>query len=455
MGITASNKTISTNEINCGENFDITLSLTAEPEIISNPTDIVLILDRSGSLSGDPFTYMKNGAKKFIDIIDQATDSQADGQIGFGSRIGIVSFADDAVENTQLITSVDDLKNAVDSLNNGGRTNHYDAFTKAVDLFDQNSNNAKVMVMFTDGKTTVGPSPSPITDSAKANGAIIYCIGLESTGGLDQDALEDWASKPSSTYVSIAPDDTQLEELFEDLAKNIAKPGATQIVINETVMPDFQITAIKSTTKGSATLLNNHALKWELDELGALATENAQLVFTVQHIGSQSGMQPVNETILYNDEEQHTVSFPSPEIMVNCDIIVQPEPCPTPVDVTIDRCVDALQFDAGDLMLDGLGRILQLDVTLKNVCPHRRVALAVILTEVDYHHVEYQRGMKIFTIPAHSYRSCKDILIRCINFVLPEDLDPSGNTNSICNRRKFKAKFIAHYIDNDFECCDI
>ena len=40
-------------------------------------------------------------------------------------------------------------------------------------------------------------------------------------------------------------------------------------------------------------------------------------------------------------------------------------------------------LDAGSVMLSSLGRILQLDVTVKNVCPNKRVALAVILTEVD------------------------------------------------------------------------
>ena len=49
----------------------------------------------------------------------------------------------------------------------------------------------------------------------------------------------------------------------------------------------------------------------------------------------------------------------------------------------IDGCEDAVILDAGSVMLSSLGRILQLDVTVKNVCPNKRVALAVILTEVD------------------------------------------------------------------------
>lgn len=105
--------------------------------------------------------------------------------------------------------------------------------------------------------------------------------------------------------------------------------------------------------------------------------------------------------------------------------------------------------------MESLGRILQLDVTLKQICPQKRVALAVLLNEVDNLGIEHKRGMKTMTIPAHTRENCQDVIVRCIKFVLPEDLDVSGTTDSICNTRRFKARFIAHYIDNDFACCDI
>lgn len=154
MGVTNSNKSLSVSRIDCGGSFSVTLSLTAAPDIVSNPTDIVLILDRSGSMAGSALANLKNGAKAFIDIIDESTDGAQDGQIGGGSRIGIVSFASTATQDTQLITSVADLKAAVDALSAGGQTNHADAFTKASQLFDPASSNARVMVMFTDGETT-------------------------------------------------------------------------------------------------------------------------------------------------------------------------------------------------------------------------------------------------------------------------------------------------------------
>lgn len=453
MGITNSNKELSATRIDCGSSFQVRLSLTAEPDIVSNPTDIVLILDRSGSMAGSALANLKNGAKAFIDIIDESTDGTQDGQIGSGSRIAVVSFADTATADTQLITSVADLKGAVDALTAGGSTNHADAFTKASELLAAPSTNARVMVMFTDGETTTGPDPSPIAAAARAAGVIIYAIGLSGSGGVDVSALEDWASKPASAYVAITPDDAELEDLFEDLARNIANPGATNIVVTDTVSPCFRITSVAMPTKGTASLLNANTVQWQIDELGVTQSEGAVLEFTVEHIGPCSGTVEVNESISYDDAEGNVVNFPSPELEVDCDIIVQPEICPEPVDLTVDGCEDTLEFDAGDLGMESLGRIVQLSVTLQNVCPNRRVALAAILTEVDDQGLEYKRGMKTVLVPAHTQEACRDVTVRCIKFVLPESLDVSGSTGSICNARNFKARFIANYIDNDFECC--
>lgn len=81
---------------------------------------------------------------------------------------------------------------------------------------------------------------------------------------------------------------------------------------------------------------------------------------------------------------------------------------------------------------------MQLDVKLKNICPHKRVALAAIMTEVDEYGEEHRRGMKTVTVPAHHYESCRDVTVKCIKFVLPEDLDVSGSpTDCMCNNRHF------------------
>ncbi len=455
MGITNSNKQINVDRIDCDGTLKVTLALAASPDISSNPTDIVLVLDCSGSMTGSPLANMKLGAKTFIDIIEEATDGTLDGIIGSGSRIGIVSFSNTATADTQLITSVATLKTAVDSLTAGGSTNHADAFTKAIQLFDPQSTNEKVIVMFTDGKTTAGPPPAPVAAAARASGIVIYCIGLTGTDGVDVDALNDWATDPDDSHVAVTPNDDELEDLFRDLAANISKTGATNIVIDEVVNPDFAITSVTPPTKGTAVMINSNTLQWKISELGVSGNEGATLEFYIRHITQTSGVKQLNQSIHYSDNEGNVVTFPSPSVTVDCGAVVHPEPCPVPINGTIRGCQDSVVIDLGNVSLESLGRILQLNLTIQNVCPGKRVALAVILTEVDANGNEHSRGMKTFTIPAHNNTSCRDISVKCVKFVLPKDLDVSGSTqNGICNARNFKARVIAHYIDTDFRCCD-
>lgn len=454
MGITNSNKQVSADRITCDGTLQVTLALSAAPDISSNPTDIVLVLDRSGSMAGSPLANMKAGAKTFIDIIDKATDSSQDGNIGSGSHIGIVSFADTAAANTQLITSVATLKTAVDGLTAGGSTNHADAFTKAMELFNPLSTNAKVIVMFTDGKTTAGPPPSPVAAAARAQGIVIYCIGLIGADGIDVNTLNDWATDPDASHVAVTPDDAELEDLFKDLAANISKPGATNIVINEVLNSDFAIVSVTSPTKGTVSMINSTTLEWKIPELGVSGNEGASLVFSVKHIAQTSGTKLVNQSVSYVDTEGNSVTFPQPTVTADCGIVVTPDPCPVPVDISIEGCQDSILVNAGDVYLESLGRIIQLDVTIKNVCPGKRVALAVFLTETDPAGTEHPRGMKTLVIPAHNYPECRDISVQCIKFILPESLDVSGGTaHGTCNARHLKANVLAHSIDTDFRCC--
>lgn len=452
MGITSSNKTINVTTIPCGGSLKVRLSLTAEPDILSNPVDVVLVLDRSRSMTGSPLSSLKAGADSFIDILAEATGGAAEGQIGAGSRIGIVSFATVATTDTALITDVAQLKDAVSDLTAGGNTNHSAAFSAAIDLFDAQSTNQKIMVLFTDGYTTQGGDATPVATLAKSMGISIYVIGLEGNGGIDLPALVSWASDPASAYVAIAPTEAELEELFEDLARNITKPGATNIVLTDTINDCFQITGLQSPTKGSASLQGTNKVVWNIASLGTTGSEGASLEFTVTHTGECSGSVAVNESISYSDAEDNVVEFPSPTVVVDCGVIVVPEPCPEAVDIPVTGCEELVEFDAGDLELSSLGRIVELNVTLNRVCPDRRVALAAILTEVDDKGEEHQRGMKVFTIPAHTGTTCRDIAVRCIRFVLPELEEASGECGCTCRDKTLRARFLANYVDSGFFC---
>ncbi len=446
MGIISSNKSIGgITAIPCRGVLDVTIGIAAAPDIINNPTDIVLVLDRSGSMEGQPLADMKTGVNTFIDIIAQATGGAPD-QIASGSHIGIVSFADTAVQDTGLITSVAALKAAAGALTAGGRTNHGDAFTEATALLSGSTNN-RVMVMFTDGETTTGDPPAPIAAAARAMGITIYCIGLIGDTGIDVNALNDWATDPDVTHVSVAPTSADLEQLFADLAANISVPGATNIVINEALNPDFAIISAPTATRGTISLLTENSFRWSIDQLGVAGTESATVTFTIEHVADTPGVKNVDQAITYTDTEGNQVTFGNPSVFVSCEPAFPADSCPDPVDVTLEGCGDYVEFNAGDTALEDTGRILQMDVNLLNVCPGRRVALAVELTEEDQAGVPQPRGLKFFTIPGHTRPACSDVLVTCIRFILPDD------GVGLCTERVLQARIMAHYIDNSFTCC--
>ena len=455
MSIIHSDKRISASQIPCDGTLKVTISLTAKPDIQDHPADVVLVLDRSRSMAGAPLASMKAGAKTFIDILAESTGGSQDGQIGGGSRIAVVSFASTATKDTQLITSVAALKAAVDSLTAAGSTNHADAFTKAGELFDPSSSAQKIIVLFTDGKTTIGPPPAPVAAALRDSGVVIYCIGLTGSDGIDVATLHEWATDPDSEHVAVTPDPAELEELFADIAQSISKPGATGIVVDEVVHSDFQITSILTPQKGDATLMGPNTIRWTIEELGATDVETATLEFYVRHIGETGGTKPVNQSITYTDREKQDVSFPDPKVLVHCGVVTTPEGCPEPVEVTMDGCQDFVSVDLGDTYLQSQGRILEVRATLHNVCPEKRVALAVLLSEVDEKGKEHPRGMKTVTVPVHHCPACRNVLVRGIRFILPEDLNVSGTPGKLCTPRNLRVRLFSHYVDYDFQCCNV
>ena len=453
MGVINATKTVNTDRIACDGRALVTLGITAAPEIRNKPADIVMVLDVSGSMDGCPLRHMQLGAKDLIGLITAATGGVEGQTIGGGSRVGVVSFAEHARAVAILTEKVPVLNSAVDGLRAGGRTNHAEAFTRAVEMFEPQSPNEKIIIMFTDGNTTEGEPPSPVARAARDSGIIIYCIGLNAP----VDILNDWATDPDDIHVATTTRPEELERVFRDLGAEVAGVGAADVVIREEVSRDFRITRVNDPSKGMVVQMGQNSLEWSMETLGVTGEETAQLTFEIRPAAGVSGEKKVNRSITYTDRVGSAVTFPDPVLTVECGGGggYVPEPCPVPVQFTMDSCQDSSEVDLHDSHLQALGRIIQLDATLKNVCPGKRVALAVQLTEVGPNCQEYPRGIKAFTIPAHTGPDCRDVKVKCIRFVVPEDLDVSGcGCSSLCSSRSFKARLMANYVDTDFICCD-
>ena len=67
--------------------------------------------------------------------------------------------------------------------------------------------------------------------------------------------------------MAVTPDEEELEDLFADLAADIFKPGALDIVIDEIVNPDFAIVSIDPPSKGTVEMIDSTTLQWKISEL--------------------------------------------------------------------------------------------------------------------------------------------------------------------------------------------
>lgn len=162
----------------------------------------------------------------------------------------------------------------------------------------------------------------------------------------------------------------------------------------------------------------------------------------------------MSESIIYEAQEGSALAKPGPSAEGSCPGVLWPEPCPEPAAIVVPSCQDAVRAALPEVVPGGLGRIVQLDVVLKSVCPGKRLAVSVILGEVDASGVAAPRGVKHILVPAQTGEECQDVTIKCIQFSLPEALDPSGDGSSLCKARNLQAQVIANYVDTDFVCCE-
>ena len=449
MSVKNPQKTVSRVLLTPGEAAAVTLSFEACPEFLSSPADMVLVLDRSGSLSAASFAQMKAAAKDLVETVAKASGSPDGTEILNDSRMGLVSFSDTAVRDTDLTDDPAELAASVDALPLGGLTNHVAAFDLARQMLQDSVADRRIIILFTDGITTVGPSPDTIAAAIKEMGIEIYCIGLLP----DDSDLRRWASEPADTHVASTNDTARLDRVFAQIASRVVLAGALSFRLEEVLNTGFQIQQAGTPSHGEVTVTGPRTLVWTGDAAGVTAPETVSLSFDVVYVGDETGRIPVNHSLTYSDEAEAQLAFPAPEVFVNCEAIL-PEPCPESVPVTAEGCRDAVRVWAADAGLSGLGRIIQVNALVKNVCPGRRAAAAVILSETDDAGNEHPRGMKTVLIPPQGGTACRDVLLTCISFVVPEALDPSGNTESICNPRNFRVRVLANYLDTDFICCD-
>ena len=149
------------------------------------PKDIIFVLDRSGSMSGEKITQMKDA---FANIVDQLPEQDRFNIITFESKIE--HYKDGLLTATEK--NREEAKDYIDSIGPAGSTNLYNGVELALNMLKDSGNRAPIIILLTDGHPNAGKfsTPPSIRTNVKEHNTVdcpIFCLGFGD--GVDMDFL--------------------------------------------------------------------------------------------------------------------------------------------------------------------------------------------------------------------------------------------------------------------------
>lgn len=276
------------------DHFDVKVKATACSPCGVKPLDIMLVLDRTGSMCQDHWgrsdpacTDLNNareGIKEFLKFFDASTQWVGLGVLPPATSVGnrcaspstwnynsrtavynVVQLSSDYAKNGVLNTS-SQLVSTVNCQRGGGRTAYADALEHAQRELDRGgrSDVQDVIVFLSDGAANIGPTFYPTTSpyrrqpcrqgvssaaGIKGRGTIIYSIGYDLdaldggankctsyTGASEQpfitayQAISQIASRPDTFYNKPSPG--QLKTIFTQIAADMSR-GSSALIDND------------------------------------------------------------------------------------------------------------------------------------------------------------------------------------------------------------------------------
>lgn len=249
-------------------NLNVTGKRSSTSQTVSQPVDIALVLDVSGSMSNSmggtsKLVALKKAAKKFL--TNTANKNAAIAANGNKIRVSLVKFASNAQIVNDLTDNMNTLRASVDALQAGGATRADYGLEKAnAVLANARANAKKVVVFFTDGE----PNSYSGFDDDVANAAVknaktlkdsrttIYSVGVfskadpsDTSGNFNAYMNAVSSNYPNATtyknlgtkvdggnYYMIASDSEGLSKVFEDIQQTLTTTnGYTGVTIQDTL----------------------------------------------------------------------------------------------------------------------------------------------------------------------------------------------------------------------------
>ena len=208
-------------------------SITAYTRFGAEGREVVLVLDISGSMDGNPIIQTREAATKFsATVLDQSP----------ATKISLVTYSREAQNVVTSSNNKTQLADAVSNLYAYGGTNTYEGMSFAKDILEKSSSQKKLIVLMSDGEPNNGPTENgeysipivKLADELKQKGVTIYTLGFFhnlSGSGLSacQKLMSDIASEGYDYIVDNADDvnfsvddpESDLNKVFNDFAEMI------------------------------------------------------------------------------------------------------------------------------------------------------------------------------------------------------------------------------------------
>ncbi len=182
--------------------------VTVEPVPTDN-LEVVLVLDASGSMQGEPLDAAKDAAQAFLDVLPSTV------------QVAVVSFASSPRVLSEFTTDRAETSSAVSSIEVAGETALHDGVLAAAGLFQGRDPARRTIVLLSDGGDTVSAAPiEDAIDSLLGIDVSFIAVELQSP---ENDGVG-IARMAAATDGSVVPaeDPQALADVFETIATQIS-----------------------------------------------------------------------------------------------------------------------------------------------------------------------------------------------------------------------------------------
>ena len=288
----------------------VTLTLDGESSTQSTPTDLVLVLDESGSISSTEFGQLKSFASSVVTAV------AADGLFTNGGKIGVVGFASGSETVIGLSASQAAVQAEITgNPQSGGTTCISCGLNQASSVMgpDDPSRNQLVIVI-TDGQPNPGDPTAAAATSLQAK-AEVFAVGVGD--GISQATLETIASGAAATNTFAVGGFGSLAALLQTLVAAVVIPGATHPSVTVTLDAGWDLVPGSVTATLGATVSGESVGGFTVSRAD-LGDENLVITYGIKPEGAPCGPLNVNSSVTYTDDEPGVVTFPAVEVTVNC-----------------------------------------------------------------------------------------------------------------------------------------